>query len=221
MPQQAESRSCSCKRLLFIRMVESDPRLCTRCSDLAPWRAGPALLRESLSIAFAAGTTVRCPPGQARITNATGRLRAAFVVHAVGPYFPAAAFTPGPDAAAAEALLASAYRAAFDLAAAAAARSIGLPATCDRAVPAALALSDSPRSSLRRRDPPAAFPAISCGVRRCPHSVGAAVALREADAAARELHAKGGGPELVEFVLGDVVAWETWTAVARSMGLVT
>eukprot|EP00961_Rhodomonas_salina_P180731 2439275-Rhodomonas_salina.1 len=48
--------------------------------------AGQELLLESLRIT-ADGDGIRCPPGQARITNACGNLNAKFVIHAVGPYF--------------------------------------------------------------------------------------------------------------------------------------
>ena len=83
---------------------------------------------ESLRIATDASSGARCPPGQARITNAFGRLRAAFVVHAVGPYFPAAGAADAAAAsAAAVAQLGSAYREALRLAAGAAARSVGVP----------------------------------------------------------------------------------------------
>ncbi len=84
-----------------------------------------------------------------------------------------------------------------------------------------------------RRRGLAAFPALSCGVRRCPHPVGAAVALRTIAAAFHPLAAPsgfsggdphaagpGGSVERVEFVLWDAAAWGTWVATARALGLV-
>jgi hypothetical protein len=68
----------------------------------------------------------------------------------------------------------------------------------------------------------AAFPALSCGVRRCPHPIGAAVGLGAVAAAVRDIQVgcRGGDRlELVEFVLGDLPAWGVWAAEARSMGL--
>ncbi len=120
--------------------------------------AGPALLRESLLIKPADGSGLRCPPGQARITNAAGRLRARFVVHAVGPYFPAAAASSGGggggggasaaaegEAAVERLLLAAAYRDALRLAAAAAARSVGAAPP----PPAAASVASRPSESFR------------------------------------------------------------------------
>jgi O-acetyl-ADP-ribose deacetylase (regulator of RNase III) len=63
---------------------------------------------------------VRCPTGEARITPAFGRLRARWVVHAVGPRYRG----DGQDAR----LLASAIRSALTLAERYGARSVALPA---------------------------------------------------------------------------------------------
>lgn len=63
---------------------------------------------------------VRCPTGEARITPAFGKLRARWVVHAVGPRFRG----DGTDAR----LLASAIRSALTLAEQYGARSVALPA---------------------------------------------------------------------------------------------
>jgi O-acetyl-ADP-ribose deacetylase (regulator of RNase III) len=75
--------------------------------------AGPGLARECASLGG-------CPTGDARLTGGHA-LRARWVVHAVGPVWRGGG--EGEDAA-----LASAYRRAIDLGAAAGARSIAFPA---------------------------------------------------------------------------------------------
>ncbi|HLJ18591.1 MAG TPA: macro domain-containing protein, partial [Stellaceae bacterium] len=75
--------------------------------------AGPELLRECRSLG-------RCPPGEARITRGY-RLRARYVIHAVGPVWQGG--DSGEDA-----LLSSCYRNALRLAVQHEVRSIAFPA---------------------------------------------------------------------------------------------
>jgi O-acetyl-ADP-ribose deacetylase (regulator of RNase III) len=80
--------------------------------------AGPELLQACLRLREVA-PGVRCPTGEARLTPASGKLRARWVIHAVGPRW------SGRDD---DALLTRAVRSALALAEEAGARSIALPA---------------------------------------------------------------------------------------------
>jgi O-acetyl-ADP-ribose deacetylase (regulator of RNase III) len=79
--------------------------------------AGPKLLEACKQVPVENG--VRCPAGEARITEA-GNLKAKYVIHAVGPRY-------GVDLPA-DRLLASAYRNCLDLAVSHGCRSIAFPA---------------------------------------------------------------------------------------------
>ena len=79
--------------------------------------AGPSLLEACRQVPVVAG--VRCPTGQARITTA-GKLRARYVIHAVGPRY--GIDDNAPD------LLASAYGNALDLALSHGCRRLAFPA---------------------------------------------------------------------------------------------
>lgn len=105
--------------------------------DGAIHRAGGPAIMADLERRY--GRDRRCPTGQAVVTGA-GSLPARMVIHAVGPVW-----HDGQDGE--PELLASAYRAALDLAAAEGARSVSFPAIStgtygypiDRAAPLALA----------------------------------------------------------------------------------
>ena len=92
-----------------------------------------------------------CPTGSAVVTGA-GRLRARWVIHAVGPRWRGGAHGESE-------LLAAAYRSAFDLAAERGCTSVAAPSIStgiygfplERAAPLAL---DAARSALRRPDTP-------------------------------------------------------------------
>ncbi len=79
--------------------------------------AGPALLEACKKVTAKNG--VRCPAGEARITEA-GNLKARYVIHTVGPKY---GIDKDP-----EILLASAFRSSLDLALAHGCRSIAFPA---------------------------------------------------------------------------------------------
>ncbi len=79
--------------------------------------AGPELLEACRALPEVNGT--RCPVGEARITPA-GRLKAGYVIHAVGPRY---GIDPDPPA-----LLHSAYRHSLELALAHGCSSVALPA---------------------------------------------------------------------------------------------
>ncbi len=79
--------------------------------------AGRALLEACKKVPAKNG--VRCPAGEARITEA-GNLKARYVIHTVGPKY---GIDKNP-----EALLASAYRSSLDLALARGCKSIAFPA---------------------------------------------------------------------------------------------
>ena len=79
--------------------------------------AGPALLRACQKVSAVNG--IRCPTGEARITDA-GRLIAKFVIHTVGPRY---GIDPQPARS-----LESAYRNSLDLAVENSCRSIAFPA---------------------------------------------------------------------------------------------
>ena len=79
--------------------------------------AGPALLEACKKVKAENG--VRCPAGEARITEA-GNLKARYVIHTVGPKY---GIDKNP-----EILLASAYRSSLDLALSSGCRSIAFPA---------------------------------------------------------------------------------------------
>ena len=79
--------------------------------------AGPGLLEACERVPAVNG--IRCPAGEARITEA-GNLNARFVIHAVGPRY---GIGPGP-----ERLLAGAYRSSLDLALENGCSSVALPA---------------------------------------------------------------------------------------------
>lgn len=79
--------------------------------------AGPALLEACKKVPAKDG--VRCPAGEARITEA-GNLKARYVIHTVGPKY---GIDKDP-----EILLASAFRSSLDLALARGCKSIAFPA---------------------------------------------------------------------------------------------
>jgi O-acetyl-ADP-ribose deacetylase (regulator of RNase III) len=79
--------------------------------------AGPALLEACKKVPAKDG--VRCPAGEARITEA-GNLKARYVIHTVGPKY---VIDKDP-----EILLASAFRSSLDLALARGCKSIAFPA---------------------------------------------------------------------------------------------
>ena len=109
--------------------------------------AGSGLLEDCRRVPSVNG--IRCPTGEARITGA-GDLPARFVIHTVGPRYHV---DPEP-----EALLASAYRSALDLAVVNGCRSLAFPAiSCgvygyplDQA--ASIALENCSRSQYRALD---------------------------------------------------------------------
>ncbi|UJR81679.1 O-acetyl-ADP-ribose deacetylase [Sandaracinus amylolyticus] len=82
--------------------------------------AGRELLEACRALPIVEPPRVRCPVGEARITPAFGKLRATWVIHAVGPRYRGVS----EDAR----LLASAFRASLALAEANEAKSVALPA---------------------------------------------------------------------------------------------
>lgn len=101
--------------------------------------AGPELLRACLALPAIGG--VRCPTGEARVTPGF-RLKARWVVHAVGPIYTRSADADGE--------LAAAFTSSLEAAKQAGGRSIGLPAiSCgvygfpvDRAAEIAMRVAD-------------------------------------------------------------------------------
>jgi O-acetyl-ADP-ribose deacetylase (regulator of RNase III) len=79
--------------------------------------AGPALLAACQALEAVGG--VRCPTGEARITD-SGKLASRYVIHAVGPRY---GYDPEPAS-----LLASTYRSSFRLALANGCTSVAVPA---------------------------------------------------------------------------------------------
>lgn len=171
---------------------------------------GPGLLEECQRIEPDPFLGFRCHAGDAVITNAHGKLRVKYVVHAVGPYFFGGNTTNIANPSEEVRVLASAYRKSLERA-----RSVSAESIC--------------------------FPAIACGVRGCPHPVGAHVALTAVSSALEEgatIGHPGSLPDSpsafrsrrdirpatssllkqVDFVLSSLDALRVWTSELQSLG---